>query len=69
MSDELIDRDACIGSGYCLYWAPGVFDLDLDHDGRDGGGRRSWQRDVVRVAAALARPLPSGFASSLSTDA
>jgi len=25
---ELIDREACMGSGNCLYWAPGVFDLD-----------------------------------------
>ncbi len=23
-----IDREACMGSGNCLYWAPGVFDLD-----------------------------------------
>jgi ferredoxin len=28
--DELIDRDACMGSGNCLYWAPGVFELDGD---------------------------------------
>ncbi len=27
---ELIDRDACMGSGNCLYWAPGVFELDDD---------------------------------------
>ena len=25
-----IDRDACMGSGNCVYWAPGVFDLDED---------------------------------------
>ena len=25
-----IDRDACMGSGNCLFWAPGVFDLDED---------------------------------------
>jgi ferredoxin len=25
-----IDRDACMGSGNCVYWAPGVFDLDDD---------------------------------------
>lgn len=23
-----IDRDACMGSGNCSFWAPGVFDLD-----------------------------------------
>ena len=26
----LIDRGACMGSGNCAYWAPGVFDLDED---------------------------------------
>ena len=25
---EIIDRDACMGSGNCLYWAPAVFELD-----------------------------------------
>jgi ferredoxin len=25
-----IDRDVCMGSGNCLYWAAGVFDLDDD---------------------------------------
>jgi ferredoxin len=29
-SDEIIDRDACMGSGNCLFWAPAVFDLDDD---------------------------------------
>ncbi len=28
--DVEIDRDACMGSGNCLYEAPGVFDLDED---------------------------------------
>jgi ferredoxin len=23
-----IDRDVCVGSGNCAFWAPGVFDLD-----------------------------------------
>lgn len=23
-----VDRDACMGSGNCLFWAPGTFDLD-----------------------------------------
>jgi ferredoxin len=23
-----IDRDRCVGSGNCLFWAPGTFDLD-----------------------------------------
>src|SRR5438093_5277180 len=25
-----IDREKCMGSGNCSYWAPGVFDLDDD---------------------------------------
>jgi ferredoxin len=25
-----IDRDKCMGSGNCAYWAPEVFDLDDD---------------------------------------
>lgn len=28
--DVEIDRDACIGSGNCVYEAPGAFDLDDD---------------------------------------
>jgi ferredoxin len=27
---ELIDRDACMGSGNCAFWAPGLFELDED---------------------------------------
>jgi ferredoxin len=23
-----IDRDKCVGSGNCVFWAPGTFDLD-----------------------------------------
>jgi ferredoxin len=25
-----IDREKCMGSGNCSFWAPGVFDLDDD---------------------------------------
>jgi ferredoxin len=25
-----VEREACMGSGNCVYWAPGVFDLDDD---------------------------------------
>lgn len=25
-----IDREQCMGSGNCSFWAPGVFDLDDD---------------------------------------
>ena len=28
--DIKIDREACMGSGNCAFWAPGVFDLDDD---------------------------------------
>lgn len=28
--DIRIDRDVCMGSGNCAFWAPGVFDLDDD---------------------------------------
>jgi ferredoxin len=24
----VIDRDKCMGSGNCVFWAPGAFDLD-----------------------------------------
>lgn len=23
-----VDRDVCMGSGNCVFWAPGVFELD-----------------------------------------
>ena len=28
--DIQIDRESCMGSGNCSFWAPGVFDLDDD---------------------------------------
>ena len=28
--DIRIDRETCMGSGNCSFWAPGVFDLDDD---------------------------------------
>lgn len=28
--DIRIDRELCMGSGNCSFWAPGVFDLDND---------------------------------------
>ncbi|MHB1519024.1 MAG: ferredoxin [Acidimicrobiales bacterium] len=31
MSVEIsVDREKCMGSGNCVYWAPQVFDLDDD---------------------------------------
>ncbi len=26
--EVVVDREACMGSGNCAFWAPGVFDLD-----------------------------------------
>jgi ferredoxin len=26
----VVDREACMGSGNCVYWAPNLFDLDDD---------------------------------------
>lgn len=26
----IVNRDVCMGSGNCAFWAPGVFDLDDD---------------------------------------
>jgi ferredoxin len=26
----VVDRDVCMGSGNCVYWAPAVFRLDVD---------------------------------------
>jgi len=28
--DIAINRELCMGSGNCAFWAPGVFDLDED---------------------------------------
>jgi len=46
-----VDRDVCMGSGNCVFWAPGVFDLDDDGIAvvvGDATGRD----DEVRKAAA-----------------
>lgn len=45
-----IDRDRCVGSGNCLFWAPGTFDLDDDGKATvvDPTGD---QEETVRVAA------------------
>jgi ferredoxin len=46
----VIDRERCVGSGNCLYWAPGTFDL-----GDDGISvvvdRLGDDEDRIRVAA------------------
>jgi ferredoxin len=45
-----IDRDRCVGSGNCLFWAPGTFDLGDDGLALviDPGGD---DEDRIRVAA------------------
>jgi len=46
-----IDREACMGSGNCSFWAPGVFDLERrrhrDRARPDGRARR---QDRARCA-------------------
>jgi ferredoxin len=48
---DAVDRDACMGSGNCVFWAPGVFDL-----GEDGiavvVGDATGRDEEVRKAAA-----------------
>ncbi|MGO8863784.1 MAG: ferredoxin [Acidimicrobiales bacterium] len=47
---EIIDREACMGSGNCLYWAPGVFDLD-DASVAIATGDLHGNEESVRLAA------------------
>lgn len=44
-----IDREKCMGSGNCAYWAPQVF--DLDDDGLAVVGDPSGYEERVRLAA------------------
>jgi ferredoxin len=54
---ELVDRDACMGSGNCAYWAPGLFELDEegiavvcgDPDGREEEIRLAAQNCPTRA--------------------
>jgi ferredoxin len=45
-----IDRDACMGSGNCVFWAPEVFDLD-DEGVAAVRGPITGHEDEVRLAA------------------
>ncbi len=48
--DELVvDRDACMGSGNCAFWAPGLFDLD-DEDVAVVSGDPAGRQEEVRRA-------------------
>ena len=46
----VIDRDRCVGSGNCLYWAPGTFDLD-DDGVSTGVDPQGDDEERIRVAA------------------
>jgi ferredoxin len=45
-----IDRDACMGSGNCVFAAPGVFELDDDSVARVGNAQASPEEAVVTAA-------------------
>ena len=49
--EGLIDRDACMGSGNCVFWAPAVFDLD-DEGVAIVSGELAGHEEQVRMAAA-----------------
>ena len=59
-----IDRDRCVGSGNCVFWAPGTFDLDDDGQSVvvDPSGDTE---DRIRVAA---EGCPSKAISVVSVD-
>ena len=46
-----IDRDACMGSGNCVFWAPGVFDLDEDGVAIVAGDVAGRDEEVRKAAA------------------
>jgi ferredoxin len=48
---DAVDRDACMGSGNCGFWAPGVFDLDDDGIAVVVGDPAGREEDVRRAAA------------------
>jgi ferredoxin len=46
-----IDRGACMGSGNCMFWAPGVFDLDGDGVAFVCGDPAGHEDEVRKAAA------------------
>jgi ferredoxin len=48
---DAVDRDSCMGSGNCAFWAPGVFDLDDDGIAVVVGDAVGREEDVRRAAA------------------
>jgi ferredoxin len=45
-----IDRDACMGSGNCVYTAPGVFELDDDSIARVEDPDAATEEAIVTAA-------------------
>jgi ferredoxin len=50
-TEDMVDRDACMGSGNCVFWAPGVFDLDEDGIAIVVGDLTGRDEDVRTAAA------------------
>ena len=48
---DAVDREACMGSGNCAFWAPGVFDLDEDGIAVVVGDPTGREADVRTAAA------------------
>ncbi len=46
-----VDRDACMGSGNCVFWAPGVFDLDEDGVAFVSGDAAGREEEVRKARA------------------
>ena len=46
----VVDRDACMGSGNCAFWAPAVFDLDDDGIAIVRGDLAGSEEEVRRAA-------------------
>ncbi len=51
-----IDRDVCMGSGNCVYAAPGVFELDNDSIARVDVADASSEDEILTAA----RQCPTG---------
>jgi ferredoxin len=48
---DVVDRGACMGSGNCVFWAPGVFDLDEDGIAVVVGDAAGRDEEVHKAAA------------------
>ena len=47
----VVDRESCMGSGNCAFWAPGVFDLDEDGIAVVIGGVEGREDQVWKAAS------------------